>query len=100
MSPTIVPLFMRANISPAFTQFIFQAADSVGKIISPSFIYFIILIAYLEKYRRDDKKQVTIFGTLKLLLPTILIMTVVWIIIVCLWYVAGFPIGAGFNSVL
>ena len=43
---------------------------------------FDFLIAYLEKYRRDDKKQVTIFGTLKLLLPTILIMTVVWIIIV------------------
>lgn len=100
MAPTIIPLFMRSNISPAFTQFIFQVADSVGKVISPSFMYFVILIAYLEKYRRDEKKQVTIFGTLKILLPTILIMMTVWIIIVCLWYVAGFPIGIGFSTVL
>lgn len=100
MAPTVVPLFMRANISPAFTQFIFQIADSVGKIVSPSFIYFIILLAYLEKYRIDEKRQTTFFGTLKQLLPSISIIILAWLIIVCLWYVAGFPIGIGVNSVL
>lgn len=100
MAPTVVPLFMRANISPAFTQFIFQIADSVGKIISPSFIYFIILLAYLEKYRTDEKKQTTFFGTLKQLFPSISIIILAWIILICLWYIAGFPIGIGVNSVL
>ena len=100
MAPTVIPLFMRANISPDFTQFIFKIADSVGKIISPSFIYFIILISFLEKYRTDDKKQITFLGTLKLLSPVIAILAGVWIVILCLWYVAGFPIGIGVNSVL
>ena len=30
-SPILVPLFMKANMTPDFTQFIFKAADSVGK---------------------------------------------------------------------
>ena len=100
MAPTVIPLFMRANISPDFTQFIFKIADSVGKIVSPSFIYFIILIAFLEKYRTDDKKQITFLGTLKLLAPVIAIISGIWIVILCLWYVGGFPIGIGVNSVL
>ena len=100
MAPTVIPLFMRANISPDFTQFIFKIADSVGKIVSPSFVYFIILIAFLEKYRSDDRKPITFLGTLKILLPTILIISGIWIVILCLWYVGGFPIGIGVNSVL
>lgn len=100
MAPTVVPLFMRSNISPAFTQFLFQVADSIGKIISPTFIYFIILISYLEKYRTDESKQTTFFGPLKQLLPAISFIVLAWVIIVCLWYVAGFPIGIGVNSVL
>ena len=29
--PTFVPLFMRSNITPDFTQFVFKAADGIGK---------------------------------------------------------------------
>ena len=46
-SPILVPLFMKANITPDFTQFIFKAADSIGKGLTPLFIYFIVLFGIL-----------------------------------------------------
>lgn len=95
MAPTIVPLFMRANITPDFTQFIFKAADSVGKSLTPFFIYFIITLAFLEKYRVDEKRQVSIFGTLKVMMPVILCSLIFWLLLICLWYLINFPIGVG-----
>ena len=92
-SPILVPLFMKANITPDFTQFIFKAADSVGKGITPFFIYFIIMLAFLEKYNNKESNKITVFGTLKLLRPTALIFTVVWFIIVIGFFVIGLPLG-------
>lgn len=100
MSPTIIPLFMRSNITPDFAQFIFKIADGLGKCFTPLFVYFIIMLAFLEKYRIDEKKQISIFGTLKSILPTILILTFIWILIICLWYLIGIPIGVGTMSTL
>lgn len=94
-SPVVVPLFMRANIAPSFTQFLFKIADGVGKAFSPIFVYFIIMLAFLQKYNTDEKKQISIFGVWKLMMPTILIMTVFWLVFVALWFVIGFPIGPG-----
>ena len=100
MSPTIIPLFMRSNITPDFTQFIFKVTDGIGKSFTPLFIYFIVMLAFLEKYRVDEKKKVSIFGTLKLLMPTTIVIALVWILIICLWYLIGIPIGVGTMSTL
>lgn len=100
MSPTIVPLFMRSNITPDFTQFIFKVADSIGKCFTPLFVYFIVMLAFLEKYRVSKKNQISIFGTLKSVMPTVLLLTLVWILIVGLWYLIGIPIGVGTMSTL
>ena len=94
-SPIVVPLFMRSNIAPQFTQFVFETADSIGKIISPLFVYFIVTIAFLQKYNVDDKKQINILNTFKLMLPVILIVALFWIVFVSLWFLIGFPIGPG-----
>ena len=92
-APVLVPLFMKANITPDFTQFVFKAADSVGKGLTPFFIYFIVMIAFLEKYNDKETNKITIFGTLKLLMPTILLFAVTWILIVIGWFIMGIPIG-------
>ena len=76
-SPILIPLFMKANITPDFTQFIFKAADSVGKGMTPFFVYFIIMLAFLEKYNNKETNKITVFGTLNLLRPAILIFMVV-----------------------
>lgn len=93
LSPIVIPLFMRANITPDFTQFIFKAADGIGKSISLFFVYFIIMVGFLQKYNADRKEEITLFGTLKTLAPSILLFTIVWILIIIGWYLVGLPIG-------
>ena len=99
-APVAVPLFMRSNITPNMTQFIFKVADGVGKAITPMFIYYIIMLGFIEKYRISEKNQVSIFGTLKLILPVILILAFSMLLIVALWYIIGLPIGIGTYSTL
>lgn len=92
ISPVIVPLFMRANITPDFTQFIFQVADGVGKSISIFFPYFLITVGLMQKYNYDDEK-ITITGTVKRIMPVVLISAALWILFLVIWYLAGFPVG-------
>lgn len=94
-SPLVVPLFMRANITPDFTLFIYKVADGVGKCFSPIFVYFIIMLAFLEKYNTDENHKVTLFGTMKGLLPIYLIMAGLWLAIIICWYIIGLPCGMG-----
>ena len=91
---------MRSNITPNMTQFIFKVADGVGKAITPLFIYYIMTLAFLEKYRISEKNQVSVFGTLKMILPIVLILEAILITIILLWYLIGLPIGVGTYSTL
>ena len=99
-SPILVPLFMKANITPDFTQFIFKAADSVGKGITPFFVYYIIMLAFLEKYNNKESNKITIFGTMNLLKSTTLLFAVLWIIIVIGWFIMGLPLGPNMTPTL
>ena len=92
ISPILVPLFMRGNLTPDFAQFVFKAADSVGKIITPLFIYFIVMVGFIQKYNTNENK-VTLFNTMKLIWPIILTMVIFWLLILVIWYVAGLPLG-------
>lgn len=91
IAPIYVPLLMRANISPAFTQTVFLAADSVGKLFSPIYIYLIVAIGFMHKYEKDS--NVSIISTMKKAMPTILILSLVWVVIIFGWYLLGLPIG-------
>lgn len=92
-SPILVPLFMKANITPDFTQFVFKAADSVGKGLTPFFVYFIVMLAFLEKYNNKETNKITVFGILRTLMPTILLFAIVWLLIVIGWFIIGIPMG-------
>lgn len=94
-SPIFVPLLMRSNITPDFTQFIFKVADGVGKAITPMFAYFIVTLAFLEKYNTKENNKITVFGTLKLILPSVLLIAGLWLLIIICWYIVGLPIGPG-----
>ena len=91
IAPIYVPLMMRSNISPTFTQSVFQAADSVGKILSPIYIYLIIAVGFMCKYGKDS--NISIIGTMKKIMYIILILATTWLVIVILWYLLGLPIG-------
>ena len=92
ISPTMVPLLMRANISPAFTQMIFKVGDAIGKCFSPVYIYFIVLIGLLYKYE-DNGEEIKLFGTMKKIMPFVITLSITWIAIVVGWYLVGIAIG-------
>lgn len=93
-APVLVPLLMRSNINPAFTQYLFMSADAVGKCLSPIYIYFIIMIGFLYRY---DKNNNNIFGTIKHMMPVLWILMLSLMVVVLGWYLIGFPIGIGAN---
>ncbi len=92
ISPILVPLFMRGNLTPDFAQFVFKAADSVGKILTPLFVYFIVMLGFVQKYNKNENK-VTLFNTVKLIWPIIITMIIFWLLILIIWYIAGLPLG-------
>jgi len=92
ISPLLIPLFMRGNLTPDFAQFVFKAADSVGKVITPVFVYFIIMVGFIQKYNIKENK-VTLFNTMKLIWPIIIAMVIFWLLILIIWYIAGLPLG-------
>lgn len=98
VAPIYVPLLMRANISPSFTQTIFLAADSIGKLFSPIYVYLIVTIGLMYKFDKDS--DVSIMGTIKKIMPVILILGLVWLVIVVGWYLIGIPIGINSNITL
>lgn len=92
ISPVLVGSLARANISPAFTQMIFKVGDSIGKCFSPFYIYFIILLGFMYKADTEDE-DINFFGTMKKMLPIMLIMALTWVIIIIGWNLIGLPLG-------
>ncbi len=91
MSPLSVPLFMKANFTPEFSQIVFRAADGISKSLTPLFPYYIILLGFVKKH--NNEKPITLFGALRLMLPIILIMVLFWVLILLSFYIIGIPIG-------
>ena len=75
-APLIIPLFMRSNIAPEFTTFIFKAADGISKCFTPINSGFIIMLGFLNKYNQEDT-SVTLFGTYNKIKSTILLFLLV-----------------------
>lgn len=91
MAPIFVPMFMKLNFSPAFTQAAFRIADSVTNAVSPlePFMPFIIMTAL--KY---DKKSGlgTIIATM---LPLVISFAVTWVLLLLIWFGFNLPLGPG-----
>jgi aminobenzoyl-glutamate transport protein len=92
-SPLLVPLLMRSNMTPNFTLFIFRAADGIGKCFTPLFAYYAVLLGFLEKYNTKENNKITVFGTLRLLMPSLLSFVLIWFIIILGWFILGLPLG-------
>ena len=94
LSGSIVPVFMNASISPEFTQVLYTAADSITNGLTPLFIYYVIYIAFLEKYNTSDD-TISLFGSFKYLRPYAAYITLIWFAILVGFYLMGVPIGIG-----
>ena len=94
LSPVVVPLLMRANISPQFAQFIFRAGDSMSKGFTPLLTYFVIYLAYLN-ICNTEKESISIRKALSFISTYALIIGMTWLLIILFFYLLGLPIGPG-----
>lgn len=92
LSPLVVPLLMRSNITPEYTQYIFSAASGVGSALTPLFPYYAVLLGFYYKYKEKDE-ILTLFGPMKIMMPVILSILGVWILILIGWFLIGLPLG-------
>ena len=100
LSPTIVPMFMQASMTPEFAGAVFRAADGCTKGLTPIFSYFVILIGFLHIYNKRKNDVITITDAMSLMAPYTIAFTIVWLIIILAFYIIGIPIGIGTGVML
>lgn len=93
MSASIIPLFMNASISPEFAQILFNAGDSITNGLTPLLTFFVIYIAFMEKFNKSE--DITLFGSLKYMVPYSIASFAIWFVVLVGWYIVGAPIGIG-----
>ncbi len=87
-----VPVLMNAGVNPEFTQVIYRFGESMAFGLTPLFAYFVIYLAYLEKYNQN-KKPISLFRTIKYQLPYSLTTGGVLLSLIIIWYIIGLPVG-------
>ena len=94
LSGTAVPVLMSVNISPEFAQVVFRFGESMTMGITPVLAYFVIYLAYIDKYN-DTEKPIALFQTIKYQMPYTFAVGGVLLLLLILWYLIGIPIGLG-----
>lgn len=92
LSGIIVPICMAAGISPEFSQVLFRFAESSAVGITPLFAYYIIYLAYLEKYNQTDK-PINMMKSIKYQIPYAVLTFICLLVLGIIWYLTGLPIG-------
>jgi len=91
MAPIFVPMFMQLGLSPELTQMAYRIGDSCTNIIAPMMPFFVLTVAFFQKY---DKKA-GIGTVISTMLPYSLTFMVGWLILLIIWYLTGLPLGPG-----
>ena len=91
MAPVFVPMLMNLGSSPALVQMAYRIGDSTTNIISPLMSYFALIVAFAEKYDKESG-----IGTLiTVMVPYSIALLIGWILLLVVWYMAGWPLGPG-----
>lgn len=91
LAPIFIPMFMMVGMSPELTTAAYRIGDSVVNIITPLNSYLLIILAVLQKY----KKEAGLGSLISLMLPYSVVFFVVWTGFLLAWYAAGAALGAG-----
>ncbi len=92
MGGIAVPALMDAGISPEFTQVIFRFGESITMGLTPLMSYYVIYLAYLEKYNQGNK-PISLFKTLKYQIPYSIVTAIILLTLLIIWFIIGLPIG-------
>ncbi|QUW22938.1 AbgT family transporter [Sporosarcina sp. Marseille-Q4063] len=93
MAPVFVPMFMQMGIAPEVTQVAYRVGDSSTNIISPLMPFFPLVVAFAQRYGKENGVGTVI----SLMLPYSIIILISWTIFFVIWYVLGIPVGPGTN---
>ena len=91
MAPIFVPMFMNLGISPEMTQLAYRIGDSSTNIIAPLMPFFVLVVAFMQKY--DEK--IKLGSVISIMLPYSLAFLASWILLLIVWYIFNLPIGPG-----
>lgn len=100
ISPIVVPIFMKANISPEFVQTVFRFGTSITYGLSPFMPYFVLFIAYMQKYSKETKKVFSINSCMKVMGIYSFAFLLTYLFIIVAWYVIKIPLGVGIYPTL
>ena len=92
MAGSVVPILMNAGISPEMGQITFRFAESVTYGLTPVMAYFVIYLAFAEKYNQSEE-PIQMFKVLKYQKPYALATGAILLGLLILWYVVGLPLG-------
>lgn len=91
IAPVFVPMLMLLDINPETTQAMYRIADSASNIITPMSPYFVLVLGFIQRYRKDSG-----IGTLiSLTLPFSVAIFIVWTLFFLGWHALGIPLGPG-----
>lgn len=91
MAPIFVPMFMRLGLSPELRQVAYRIGDSCTNIIAPLMPFFVLTVAFFQKY---DKKA-GIGTVISTMLPYSIAFLVSWTTLFATWYLFKLPVGPG-----
>ena len=92
LSSSIVPTMMNSEMTPAFAQVVYRFGEISTMNITPLLAYFIVYLAFLEKYNQGERK-IKLSESIKYQLPYTGVIMVSLLVIIIIWYVIGLPLG-------
>ena len=94
MSSQVIPTFLNVGISAEFAQVVFRFGECVTLGLTPVFAYYIIYLAYLERYNKNEKSM-SLITSIKYQLPYSLLIGGILLAIIIIWYIISIPLGFG-----
>ena len=92
ISGGVVPILMNAGISPEMGMTIFRFAEGVTYNLTPIMAYFVIYLAFIEKYNQDSE-PIPVVKAIKYQIPYSIATGIVLLLILIVWYIVGLPLG-------
>jgi aminobenzoyl-glutamate transport protein len=90
-APIFVPLLMKLNVAPETVLAAYRVGDSPVNAITPLNAYFAMIVAFAQRYQKDAGVGTVV----ALMLPYVAIISVLWMLLLAVWYVLGLPWGLG-----
>jgi len=91
MAPIFVPMFMNLGLSPELTQAAFRIGDSTTNIITPLMPFFVLIVAFMQRYDKGLK----IGSVVSIMLPYTVAFLLSWAALMSIWYAFDLPLGPG-----